>query len=91
MEFSEDSKYLGISYIEGQKTMIRVISCENQKIKTLMDNFENQNFKMSHDLDTTFIQNLTFDRHGKYLVGYGDQQVLVMDLEGKEPNKPLEI
>ena len=43
-------------------------------------------------MDSNYINRLTFDRKGKYLVGYGDTKVYVMDLGGNtKQNKELEI
>lgn len=42
-------------------------------------------------METSYISRLIFDRKGRYLVGYGDTEVLIMDLEGKEEPKELRI
>ena len=46
----------------------------------MIENYEKNIFFYSNELDENFIKHLTFDRNFKYLIGYGDTQVLIMDL-----------
>lgn len=56
-----------------------------------MNNFNAKNYQLSIDLDTNYIRHLIFDRNDKYLIGYGDTKVLVLDLYGNESKKEFEI
>ena len=51
-----------------------------------MENFKNENYVFSHDLDGRYdyIEHLIFDRNGKYLVGYGDSKICVLDLNNNQ-------
>jgi hypothetical protein len=78
--FSEDNKMLGISYVERRSTFIKVFSSPEQNIEQMMDDYANQKFFYQYQQKDTYIKNITFDRHFKYLVGYGDTRVLIMNL-----------
>jgi len=60
-----------------------------------MENYRKNNYVLSLDLPMSYnyIENLIFDRNGKYLVGYGDTDICVMDLfnenDHKDKNKDL--
>ena len=51
-----------------------------------MENFKNNKFVLSLDLDKKYdyIEHLIFDRNDLYLIGYGDTDICVMDLFNKE-------
>ena len=72
---------LGVSYVEDDKTIIRVISCKEKNLIAMIDDFENMKFTNSFIRENeSYITNLTFDRNYKYLVGYGSNNVLIMNL-----------
>ena len=51
----------------------------------MIDDFENMKFSNSFIRENeSYITSLTFDRNFKYLVGYGSNNVLIMNLQNGE-------
>ena len=84
--FSEDFEKLCISFVEDDKTFIHVISRDDQDIKQMIEDYKNKVFYYSHQHDSNFITKLTFDTNLKFLAGYGDTKVLIMDMRSE--NEP---
>ena len=53
----------------------------------MFENYKNNEITYSYEERSEYVSNLIFDINNRYLVGYGDTQVLVMDLGMKEVKK----
>ena len=82
----------GISYVEDGSTFIKVLYSTEKNIEQMMDDYANDKFFYKHQQNETYITNITFDRHFRYLVGYGATKVLIMNLKNNEAEpEELEI
>jgi WD40 repeat protein len=86
MKFSEDGKMFAYYDIDNQT--IRIIDIDNN-IEDLINKIKNQKFNTnfvgkSENCDIKFIEHIEFDTNSKYFVGYGDQDVFILDIITKE-------
>lgn len=52
---SQDNNMLAISYVEDNMTYIKVLSCKDNKVVEMFENFENNVFSYEYKEYTTFI------------------------------------
>ena len=72
---------LAISYVVGEQTFIKVLSCQDNKVEDMFKNLEDKKFEYEFKTPTKFIRKLVFDiTDNRYLIGYGDTKVLIMRL-----------
>ena len=88
---------IGISYVEGEKTFIKVLQGKNieqmeddanykllqgENIEQMMEDYANNKFYYTYEQDEKYINNITFDNQNyKYLVGYGPTKALLMNMQ----------